>query len=275
MAKTTQDKLERNDIYTAFAVLAFFGLFGYFIYSLNGDSELPEMVWVDKPPIPDGYQGYPYPHDDESIERIEPIEELAPLTKRAIKPATNFVAQSELVNPAKPMASVAPIIREKTTERYEKNAPTKEIRDIASEKIEEPVVANDAPAIVKPAPNVKPLPKPTPAEEPEEKKTVKEVAAPVKTLSKPSPVKSTVVTGAEGMNYITSNLPCVWVVGIFKNPNNVNRVVARLRLNKFDVATGAHEKGNYVGVPCNCEENDSKQAQLRDIFSAQPWMLKK
>jgi len=272
MAKSNADKQERNDIYTAFAVLGLFLLFGFFIYRLSGNSEELETVWLEQPETPSGYHGYPYPHDDESIKRIDIAEEIAPLPRRTFKPVTSAINEQKPVSNLMTAPTESPVELVPTTTEREViiESSEDEIEDdkviVAVQEAVEPVIEKVTPT---PAPVVKQKPEPL-----AEVKTPKRVEKPK--VSKPVPApKTNDVKAASGMNYITSSLPCVWVVGIFKNPGNVNRVVARLRLNKFEVATGAHEKGTYVGVPCACSKDDGKQAQLREIFAAQPWLLRK
>ena len=265
MAKSNAEKQERNDVYTAFVVLGLFVLFGFFISRLNGTPEEVETVWVEKPESPSGYQGYPFPHDDKSITRLEQVkEELTPLPKRTMRPIVSMEPVAKTMSAVAPGAA-ATVVAIAPEQKVELASPSERVIEVVKEKatkLEPPV---EAPKRAEPKPAAKPTPKPT----------VEKPKPVVKPAPKPKTSSSTVVKGESGMRYITSNLPCVWVVGIFKNPSNVNRVVARLRLNKFDVGTGAHEKGTYVGVPCECKANDSKQAQLREIFSAQPWMLRK
>jgi cell division septation protein DedD len=268
MVNSNEKKRERNDIYTAFFVLTLFVVFGFLITRSTAINDEVETVWIEQPASPSGYQGYPFPHDDESIKHVKHLrveERLTALPARKMMP----VKSGELI--AKPMSAIAPagaaaIAAVVPERKIEIEAPSERVIEevvvVEEEVVEvEPTVA--APVKVEPAPTPKPKP------------IVKKPKPVAKPAPKPQPVPNPVVSSNSGVNYITSDLPCVWIVGIFKNLSNVNRVVARLRLNKFDVATGLHEKGTYVGVPCECQKDDPKQAKLREIFSAQPWMLKK
>lgn len=281
MTNGSADKLERNDIYTAFVVLGLFALFGFFISRASDSTADAENVWVEQPVSPVGYQGYPTPHDDESISRMPVVEELATLPQRKLLPvasaatsiavSTPKVAEPTPVREEEAMAmdlapkTVAPIERNPTLEK--KSQPVITAPQIGlgkTAKAVAPVVKAKVKEVVKviPTPKVKPAPKPKPVAK------AKPVAP--KVVEKPALIKPATTT-----NYITSKLPCVWVVGIFNNPGNISRVVGRLRLNKYDVGTGLHEKGTYVGVPCPCENSEKTQAELREIFAAQPWLLRK
>ena len=267
MAKSNEEKQERKDVYTAFIVLGLFVVFGFLISRAGENLDVSATAWVERPESPSGYQGHPFPHDDVSIKHVRIKEKLTSLPLRSIKPVTAEVSITKPKSAIIP-AGAATAIAVAPVQKIEVEAPSERI---FKEKIIEVQPVVEAPVKVKPTPAPKPTPtvkKPKPVIKPAPKPKAKPAA-------KPKPSAITVVKSDAGINYITSDLPCVWVVGIFKNPSNVNSVVARLRLNKYDVGTGPHEKGTYVGVPCECKKDDPKQAELREIFSAQPWMLKK
>jgi len=266
MAKGTADKHERNDIYTAFAVLGLFLLFGFFIYRSSGTSDEVQNVWLEQPESPSGYQGYPYPHDDESLARAPTYEKLTPLPQREVHPVVKAVTPKEADNnppqaseatPSSPAELEQPVLSAKQ--------PVEARIDLEFQEETLPAIAVETPEVVA---------------EIEEK--IPQLSVPVEPVDIPKPKNipsstpsPNATNPSSDLKYITHNLPCVWVVGIFKDPSNVNRVLARLRLNEFEVASGFHEKGTYVGVPCACEKDEKKQAQLREVFAAQPWMLKK
>ncbi len=273
MSTGKTNKKERNDIYTAFGVLGLFLLFGFYMTGSSLFSSEDELVadWVEQPVAPVGYEGYPQPHDDESLREMPVFEEIEPLPKRKIKTVASSVAgATTMAAVAAPSVKPTPATKEAMAKPTPQPIQRVELKTAPATIITPPKLNVEEKAVELKKPVAKPIPKVA-------KKIAPKPAPKAKPVAPAAPLMTTKAKDADpaNTNYITSELPCVWIVGIFKNSGNINRVVARLRLNKFDVGTGAHEKGTYVGVPCACEGEDAKAEKLRELFSAQPWLLRK
>lgn len=273
MSLGDKEKKDRTDTYTAFAVLGLFLLFGLFITNagLFASKEEPLAEWLEQPVAPVGFQGYPVPHDDESLQQMPALEEIQPLPKRmSISVASaegTTLSETQSATNTKSTTAIQPVVIAPsqpssvalTTDTIAVQAPPTTMlpTQVEAQEVEEPKMTEAKPLV-----------------------EVKKESSTEVTVNKPGPKanptqSAPVSQDVAGSEYITNKLPCVWVIGVFSNPGNVKRVVSRLRLNKFEVGTGAHEKGTYVGVPCACSGEESKAVQLREIFSAQPWLLRK
>jgi len=264
---STNPKKERNDVYTSFAVLSLFLFFGFFLLRSNDNSAEKANEWIAQPVAPNSFSGFPYPHDDQSIEEAFPIlEEIDPLPQRRLKPVSSEAVSrtSEVVKPVALEGTV--IIKDK-----ELSPVTRAVKpSLVPVEIEKELPSLD------PSPTQADVETAVPKVKAQLKEKLSSTVPAVAPKAAPVTPKSAQVSAKKkGISYISSELPCVWVVGVFKDAKNVARVVERLRLNTFAAATGAHEKGTYVGVPCACSGEQAKAAQLREIFAAQPWLLRK
>ncbi|WP_405397089.1 SPOR domain-containing protein [Maribacter sp. Asnod2-G09] len=76
-----------------------------------------------------------------------------------------------------------------------------------------------------------------------------------------------------------SSLNCIAMVGIFKDPNNKNTIIEKLKTLGYTHDEGAYPKGLiYVGVPVDCG-NEAKRKQLilelNEAFGIDSWVKKR
>ncbi len=105
-----------------------------------------------------------------------------------------------------------------------------------------------------------------------EKKEAK-ISAPKKVEQLPEVIKTVPVA--------TSNatLNCIAMVGVFKDPNNKNTIIEKLKTLGYTYDEGAYPKGLiYVGVPVDCG-NEAKRKQLiielNEAFGIDSWVKKR
>ena len=75
-----------------------------------------------------------------------------------------------------------------------------------------------------------------------------------------------------------SSLNCIAMVGVFKDPNNKNTIIEKLKSLGYTHNEGAYPKGlTYVGVPVDCS-NEAKRKQLilelNEAFGIDSWVKK-
>ncbi|MDO6472803.1 SPOR domain-containing protein [Maribacter sp. 1_MG-2023] len=76
-----------------------------------------------------------------------------------------------------------------------------------------------------------------------------------------------------------SSLNCIAMVGVFKDPNNKNTIIEKLKKLGYTHDEGAYPKGlTYVGVPVDCG-NEAKRKQLilelNEAFGIDSWVKKR
>lgn len=78
----------------------------------------------------------------------------------------------------------------------------------------------------------------------------------------------------------TTNLTynCVIIVGVFREQNNKNAIIQKLKLLGYNHSEGILREGmNYVGVPTACNDEPGKQKLLNDLnaaFGIDSWVKK-
>lgn len=86
-------------------------------------------------------------------------------------------------------------------------------------------------------------------------------------------VKETTANTAQN---ISKNTDCVIVVGVFKNENNLVKMLNRIEQNGYPSAQGFMRNGTqYAGVPVDCKENKTSiSKKLNTLFNVQSWVFK-